>query len=352
MLKDIANGVLITSLIFAASILIPVFGFFCSLFIPLPILYYRIKLGRTTSVIIPTLGFIIMVVVMGSFTIDVVFFAELLLVGFILGELLESRFPINKTVLYACGVVLISGIVSLFIFSSVSGKDLFSILSQYVAHNMELSLALYQSLGVSEENLKLIRGSLGKIQYILVRIIPALTIASTLLVIWINILVSKALLKGKFRFHPDYEKLICPHCVIELAEHYIHEEVKIPKPERINKQRVWAVLRLIILFASISISTIQTPKLISSLKGEKPIRNGTYETDSKADQCIKNLWIISRLLQESKLLEKDIVCPFSKKPYVLKKINEDIVVTCPNPELHGLKEIRVTKKNPCPEVME
>ena len=207
MLKDIANGVLITSLIFAASILIPVFGFFCSLFIPLPILYYRIKLGRTTSVIIPTLGFIIMVVVMGSFTIDVVFFAELLLVGFILGELLESRFPINKTVLYACGVVLISGIVSLFIFSSVSGKDLFSILSQYVAHNMELSLALYQSLGVSEENLKLIRGSLGKIQYILVRIIPALTIASTLLVIWINILVSKALLKGKFRFHPDYEKL-------------------------------------------------------------------------------------------------------------------------------------------------
>jgi len=207
MLKDIANGVLITSLIFAASILIPVFGFFCSLFIPLPTLYYRIKLGRTTSVIIPVLGFIIMAVVMSSFTIDVVFFAELLLVGVILGELLEFRFPIDKTVLYACGLVLMSGIVSLFIYSSVSGKNLFSILSQYVAHNIELSLALYQSLGMPEESLQLIRGSLGKIQYILVRIIPALTIASTLLVIWINILVSKALLKGRFRFHPDYDKL-------------------------------------------------------------------------------------------------------------------------------------------------
>jgi uncharacterized protein YybS (DUF2232 family) len=34
-----------------------------------------------------------------------------------------------------------------------------------------------------------------------------LTIASTLLVIWINILVSKALLKSKFRLHPDYENL-------------------------------------------------------------------------------------------------------------------------------------------------
>jgi uncharacterized protein YybS (DUF2232 family) len=207
MLKDIVNGVLITSLIFAASILIPVFGFFCSLFIPLPTLYYRIKLGRKTSVIIPILGFIIMVVVLSSFTIDVVFFAGLLLVGFILGELLEFRFPIEKTMLYTCGVVLIGTLVSLFIFSSVSGKTLFTILSQYVARNIELSLALYQSLGMSDENLRLIQGSLSKIQYVLVRIIPALTIASTLLVIWINILVSKALLKGRFRLHPDYEKL-------------------------------------------------------------------------------------------------------------------------------------------------
>jgi uncharacterized protein YybS (DUF2232 family) len=207
MLKDIVNGVLVTSLIFAASILIPVFGFFSSLFIPLPTLYYRIKLGRRIGVIIPVLGFIIMVVVLNSFTIDVVFFAELLLVGFILGELLEYRLPIGKTVLYTCGMVLISAIVSLFIFSSVSGKNLFTILSQYVAHNIELSLALYQSLGMSEENLRLIQGALGKIQYILVRIIPALTIASMLLVIWINILISKALLKGKFRLHSDYEKL-------------------------------------------------------------------------------------------------------------------------------------------------
>jgi len=207
MLKDIANGVLITSLIFAVSILIPVVGFFCSLFIPLPTLYYRIKLGRTTSVIIPVLGFIIMVVVISSFSMDVMFFAELLLVGFILGELLESRFSIDKTMLYACGVILIGGIVSLFVYRITSGIDLISILSQYVAQNIELSLVLYQSLGMPEESLRLIQGSLDNIQYILVSIIPGLTITSTLLVIWINILLSKVALKGKFPFHPDYEKL-------------------------------------------------------------------------------------------------------------------------------------------------
>lgn len=207
MLKDIANGVLITSLIFAVSILIPVLGFFCTLFIPLPTLYYRIKLGRTTSVIIPVLGFIIMVVVMQGFSMDVIFLAELLLVGFILGELLASRFSIDKTMLYACSAVLMSGIIGLFVYGIVSGKDLISMLSQYVAQNIELSLVLYESLGMSEENLRLIQDSLDKIQYILVGIIPGLTITSTLLVIWINMLLSKVLLKGRFPYHPDYEKL-------------------------------------------------------------------------------------------------------------------------------------------------
>lgn len=207
MLKDIANGVLITSLIFAVSILIPVIGFFCSLFIPLPTLYYRIKLGRTTSVIIPVLGLIIMVVAIGSFSIDVVFLAELLLIGFILGELLASRFSIDKTMLFACGAVLVSGLISLLVYSIASDTDLISMLSQYVAQNIELSLLLYQSLGMSEESLRLIQDSLDKIQYILVSIIPGLTITSTLLVIWINILLSKVILKGRFPFHPGYEKL-------------------------------------------------------------------------------------------------------------------------------------------------
>ncbi len=149
----------------------------------------------------------------------------------------------------------------------------------------------------------------------------------------------------------DDEKLICPRCVIELAEQHIPKEEKAPKPERINKRQVWAVLRLIILLASVSLIAIRAPKLISVLKEEQPVRNGTYSTDSQTDKCIKNLWHISRLLQEGKLPEKDMVCPVSKKPYVLIKKEEDTVVTCPNPELHGLKEIRVTQKNPCPELI-
>ncbi len=150
----------------------------------------------------------------------------------------------------------------------------------------------------------------------------------------------------------DNEKLLCSHCLVKQAEQHIPEKVKISKPKLMNTRKAWKAIRLIIIFASIFIISVRTPKLISVMKEQKPIRSGTYETNSKADQCIKNLWHISRLLQEGKQPEKDIVCPVSNKPYVLKRINEDIVAYCPNPDLHGFKEIRVSKTSPRPEVIQ
>ncbi len=148
----------------------------------------------------------------------------------------------------------------------------------------------------------------------------------------------------------DDEASLCPRCVIELAEQQIAEEVKIPESRRIGLRKAWAVLRLIILVASICITGIQAPNLGSAISKQKPIRNGVYKTDGKADKCIKNLWHISSLLQEGRLPEKNIVCPLSKKPYVIRDLGGDIVVVCPNPELHGFKEIRVAKSSPCPKV--
>ena len=207
MLKDIANGVLITILIFVVSIVIPIIGFFCSLFIPLPTLYYRMKLGRATSGLIPVLGLLIMVVVLSGLTIDVFFFAQLLLVGFILGELLESQFSIEKTMLYVCVLTILTAITSLLIYSVVSGSGPFIILNQYMANNLELSMTLYQSMGMPAENIRLFESLMGKIQYVLVRIIPGLSVVSTLLVVWFNILLAKVLLKGKTALHPDYGTL-------------------------------------------------------------------------------------------------------------------------------------------------
>ncbi len=207
MLKDIVNGVLITCLILAASMLIPLVGIFCSLLLPLPTLYYRIKLGRTISALIPIIGLVLLVVVMNTFPFDIVFVAVLLIIGFSLGELLESQFSIEKTVLVTCGLVLLGGAFSLIFISATTGHSLLANFSQSVANNREFLLQLYQSMGLPAEGIQDFTRFLDEIQKIVIRILPALVITTTFFVIWINLLLGRSLLKSRHMGYPAYDRL-------------------------------------------------------------------------------------------------------------------------------------------------
>ena len=207
MVKDIVNGVLITSLIFFTSVFIPIIGFVGALFIPLPVLYYRLKLGRNAGAIVPIISSLMMVVLLGDVSLDVLFFAGLFLIGFILGEVIELNLSIEKTMIYACGSVLLSGLAGLLIFSILSGEGIYAIVSKYVAKNLELTMVLYQNMGMSDENIQMISESLDKIQDALVKIIPALVSVSTLFVAWTSILLAKPILLRRSLFYPNFGNL-------------------------------------------------------------------------------------------------------------------------------------------------
>jgi len=207
MVKDIVNGVLITSLIFFISVFIPIIGFVAALFIPLPILFYRLKLGRMTGAVVPLGSSLIMVILIGGVSIDALFFTELLLIGFILGELIELNLSIEKMILYTCGCVLLTGLAGLLIFSILSGESIYAFVSRYVARNLELTMVLYRGMGMSEESIQLISRSLDKIQHVLVTVIPALVSVSTLFVVWTSILLARPVLKSRALFYPDFGPL-------------------------------------------------------------------------------------------------------------------------------------------------
>jgi uncharacterized protein YybS (DUF2232 family) len=205
--RDVLTGISITCVIFAVSVYMPIFGFFCSLFIPLPILFYRSKLGRKTGAIIPIAAGVIMMMVLGRFSIDLLFFFELMLLGFILSELMAIDLSIERTVLFACGAILASAIVGLAFYSQIIQKGVTDVAAEYVTKNLQLTLVLYESMGMSEENIQLIANSLEQIQYVLLRIIPALAIASTLFVAWTSLLISRPLLKSRDLYYPDFGPL-------------------------------------------------------------------------------------------------------------------------------------------------
>jgi uncharacterized protein YybS (DUF2232 family) len=207
MIKDIVNGFLITSLIFLISVFIPIVGFVAALFLPLPILFYRLKLGRKPGAIIFAGAGLVMIALVGGISLDVLFFAELLLIGFVLGELIELNLSIEKTILYACGSALLAGLAGLLISSVLSGEGIYTIVSRYVEKNLELTMVLYRNMGMPEESIELISRSLEKIRHVLVSIVPALVSASTLFITWISILLAKPVLQSRSLFYPDFGPL-------------------------------------------------------------------------------------------------------------------------------------------------
>ncbi len=207
MYKDIVSGTAITGLIFAAALYLPIIGFFCALFIPLPILFYRSKLGRNAGAIIPVLTIMVMTIVLGRILVDIFPFFAMLLLGFTLGELIEANLSVEKTILYACSIMLLACIVGVLFYGAISNKDVILLISEYVAKNLELTLALYEGMGVSEESIQLISGSLDRIHYVMLRIIPALIVSSTLFAAWASLLLAKPMLKKRTLFYPDYGSL-------------------------------------------------------------------------------------------------------------------------------------------------
>ena len=210
--RQIASGVLITSIIFATAVFIPIIGFFSTIFIPLPILFYRMKLGRQAGLTIGLISIIIMVMILksvDSLSVDILFFTDLLLLGYMLSEFFEKGLSIEKTIGYACATVLSATLVFIFGYSFFTQTELLKLTSEYVAQNLELTLRIYKGMGISPDTLAEIKASLDHIQYLLVRIIPGLAISGLLLVAWSNLLLARPLFKRQFLKYPDFGNLNC-----------------------------------------------------------------------------------------------------------------------------------------------
>lgn len=205
--KDIATGIAVTSIILAGSIHLPILGIICTLFIPLPILFYRSKLGRANAVIIPAAATVIMVALLGGMSISAIFFMELMLLGFVLSELIELDLSVEKTVALACGSVLVTGFLAMVLYGNISGTRILDSVSEYVEKILDVTVSLYEKNGASEENLYLLSTSLKDIQFYLVRIIPALIVVQTVVVAWTNLLLAKPMFKAKALFYPNFGAL-------------------------------------------------------------------------------------------------------------------------------------------------
>lgn len=205
--REVFKGLGIILFIFAISLYFPIIGFLCSLLIPLPVLFFRAKLGRKPAAFLSITAAVAMTAALGGVTGDIVLFSGLMLLGFMLGELFETGLSVEKIVGLSTSVVLGAGFIVLLTYSAVLQTGIFTLVSDYVTANIQLTLAFYQSMGMSEENLQTISGAMEDLRFILIRISPAIGIASTLVISWSTLLLARPLLKASRLRIPDFGTL-------------------------------------------------------------------------------------------------------------------------------------------------
>lgn len=197
--KLILSGIALTTLIGAGSISLPVFGFACFLILPLPALYYRMRLGAQQAAMTTLGAFLCLVLFSKGLSADLFFLGGMLMLGFFMGEFAQRSLPVEKTIGYACGAVLTAGIFSLMIYGNLANLGLVRLVSDYIGKNLELTLAFYETIGMPQESITLLASAMAQIQYILIRILPSLCAVGLLFSAWLNLLLARAILRGSLR---------------------------------------------------------------------------------------------------------------------------------------------------------
>ena len=206
--KDVIVAIAVTTLISMAALHLTVLGPFVGLFVPLPILFYRSKLGRSSGLLILISVSLIVISFVGLNSLGTaVFLFELGLVGLILPEVFEMNLSVEKTVGITAGGVLTMGALILALYTLVSTTSPWALASDYVEKSVKLALAMYREMDVSEEKIDMLSQSLDGILYVMLRIIPGMMIVATLFVVWSNLLLARFVLRSKELFCPDFGRL-------------------------------------------------------------------------------------------------------------------------------------------------
>jgi uncharacterized protein YybS (DUF2232 family) len=203
--KDLATGIVITCLAVAVCTLVPMAGLIGSTFTPVPLIVFRAKLGRLAAKVIAASAFGCALLLGGP--LEALFFGELLLIGYVTGELMARQGSLEKTAAAVCIAVIIASLGGILVASFWTGQGPLDTVSEGIRQHLELSLQLYEQIGLSQDQLDFLENSLDAIQRVLVGVTPALVIGSTLMVTWVCVLASRSICRRQGLPFPDYGSL-------------------------------------------------------------------------------------------------------------------------------------------------
>jgi uncharacterized protein YybS (DUF2232 family) len=195
--KTILSGIALISAVCILSIAAPGFGFFCFILLPLPMMIYRIRLGRKDGGVVALASMAVVTVYSGNIGSDIYFLSGMVGLGFCLGEFTEMNFSIGRIIGFAVGLVCGVGIFTLILYSNFSGSNTVAVVSEYIDTYLTITMMLYQKMGMPEDAVMELAAAMEDIRDMLIGILPGLSAAALLLIAWLNVLLARVVFKIK-----------------------------------------------------------------------------------------------------------------------------------------------------------
>ncbi len=195
--KDILTGILLCMTIILIMHIMPLIGIFAWMFLPMPVLFYRLKAGRMGGGIIMAVCLAVLIVFTGNIAFNMLYFGFFLMTGFFLGEYMERLLSIEKIMLYTFGAVF--GICAAFfsLYTISQNLEISRLISEYIASYQAFSSQIFKDTANFYPQMEVDVQQLQQINSIFVSVLPAVFINSYLAMMWLNILYMKRLLSRK-----------------------------------------------------------------------------------------------------------------------------------------------------------
>lgn len=188
--KEIIMGISLCILIFTIIFAFPLLGVFALLFLPLPVLFYRLKLGRNSSYVIVGISFIVLLIMTQGLAFDILYFGSLLMTGFFLGECIERHFGIERTMILTGLGVVGSAFAAFILYTIFQGQTMTAIVSDYLTRYFALTAQLYTDMGIEQSQVETLNSAF-------LIVLPGMFCVSFVATMWMNILIIKRLLLRK-----------------------------------------------------------------------------------------------------------------------------------------------------------
>lgn len=186
--KNVISGIVITFLL--------ILGAVTAWLVPLPVLYYRIKLGRRIGMIIPAVMIVLLMWLSKNITTELIIISGWMLLGFLISECFESGFSIEKTILYSSSAVLVSGVLALFFYSNMSQVGIYDLAFQQV----KVFMGYLIEAGLIAE-------TPDEVQRMVTWMLPGMITTMVIFIAWVNVILAIPLLRRNQLPVPEFGML-------------------------------------------------------------------------------------------------------------------------------------------------